>query len=61
MYLSYSYGNNSFSFLINELTIRVQELIILSQNSEPEPDIVLARLREDDYLESHSQPDDIFL
>jgi Uma2 family endonuclease len=30
-------------------------------NSEPEPDIVIARLREDNYLDSHPTPADIIL
>ncbi len=47
--------------LHRRVCLRVHEPIILSHNSEPEPDIVLARLRKDDYLESHPQPQDIIL
>ncbi len=41
--------------------IRCQDPITLPNNSEPEPDIVVARLREDNYLDSHPAPADIFL
>lgn len=47
--------------LHRRVCLRVHEPIILSHHSEPEPDIVIARLREDDYLESHPQPEDIIL
>jgi Uma2 family endonuclease len=33
----------------------------LPNNSEPEPDIVIARLRSDDYIDSHPSPVDIIL
>jgi Uma2 family endonuclease len=41
--------------------IRCQDPITLSNNSEPEPDIVIARLREDNYVDSHPSPADIIL
>jgi Uma2 family endonuclease len=41
--------------------IRCQDPITLPNNSEPEPDIVIARLREDNYLDSHPTPADIIL
>jgi Uma2 family endonuclease len=41
--------------------IRCQDPITLPNNSEPEPDIVIARLREDNYLDSHPAPADIIL
>ncbi len=41
--------------------VRGQEPIILSNNSEPEPDVVIARNRSDNYLSSHPEPADILL
>jgi len=41
--------------------VRSQEPIILPSNSEPEPDLVIARGQADDYLSAHPQPADIFL
>jgi Uma2 family endonuclease len=42
--------------------VRTQELIILSTtDSEPEPDVVIARNRYDNYLDSHPEPADILL
>jgi Uma2 family endonuclease len=41
--------------------IRCQDPITLPNNSEPEPDIVIARLRLDDYINSHPSPADISL
>ncbi|MEG3860072.1 Uma2 family endonuclease [Microcoleus sp. herbarium12] len=58
------------SLLLEELVIllarrarlRVQEPIILcTTNSEPEPDVVIARNRYDNYLDSHPEPADILL
>ncbi len=48
--------------LIGALAIvRCQDPISLPNNSEPEPDIVIARLRSDDYINSHPAPADIIL
>lgn len=41
--------------------VRSQEPITLPPNSEPEPDVVIARYRPDDYLSAHPQPADILL
>jgi Uma2 family endonuclease len=41
--------------------VRCQDPITLPNNSEPEPDIVIARLRSDDYINSHPSPADIIL
>jgi Uma2 family endonuclease len=41
--------------------VRCQEPITLPNNSEPEPDIVIVRLRSDDYVNSHPSPADIIL
>ena len=58
------------SLLVEELIIllarlahiRTQEPIILSTtDSEPEPDVVIARNRDNNYLASHPEPADILL
>ena len=41
--------------------VRGQDPIILSADSEPEPDVVIARNRSDNYLSSHPEPADILL
>jgi Uma2 family endonuclease len=41
--------------------VRCQEPITLPNNSEPEPDIAIVRLRSDDYINSHPTPKDIIL
>jgi Uma2 family endonuclease len=41
--------------------VRCQDPITLPNNSEPEPDIVIARLRSDDYINSHPSPADLIL
>ena len=41
--------------------LRGQEPIILSADSEPEPDVAIARNRSDNYLSSHPEPADILL
>jgi Uma2 family endonuclease len=41
--------------------IRCQDPISLANNSEPEPDIVIAKLRADNYVNSHPVPADIIL
>jgi Uma2 family endonuclease len=52
----------SLLMLIGEQAIvRCQDPITLPNNSEPEPDIVIARLRSDDYVNSHPAPEDIIL
>lgn len=45
----------------NLAVIRGQEPIILPTNSEPEPDVVIARGQPDDYLLNHPHPKDILL
>ena len=48
--------------LTRSARVRVQEPIILSTtDSEPEPDVVIARNRSDNYLASHPEPADILL
>jgi Uma2 family endonuclease len=41
--------------------IRGQDPITLPNQSEPEPDVVIARGRDEDYLPHHPYPEDIFL
>lgn len=41
--------------------VRGQEPIILPTDSEPEPDVVIARGQPDDYLSNHPYPNDILL
>jgi Uma2 family endonuclease len=41
--------------------VQSQDPITLPNNSEPEPDIVIAKLRSDDYVNSHPVPADIIL
>jgi Uma2 family endonuclease len=41
--------------------VRCQEPITMHDNSEPEPDIAIARWRDDEYLDSHPVPADIIL
>ncbi len=46
--------------LLGKLAIvRGQEPIILPYNSEPQPDVAIVKNKEDNYLSSHPQPDDI--
>ena len=52
----------SLLMLLEEKAIvRCQDPITLPNNTEPEPDIVIARLRSDDYVNSHPSPEDIVL
>ncbi|WP_310488195.1 Uma2 family endonuclease [Chamaesiphon sp. VAR_69_metabat_338] len=41
--------------------VRCQEPITLPNDSEPEPDIAIVRLRSDDYINSHPSPADVIL
>ncbi len=47
--------------LQKQAIIRGQEPITLPPNSEPEPDVVIAHNRSDNYLSSHPSPVDIIL
>lgn len=57
------------TLLVQELTfllgrraiVRGQEPIILPADSEPQPDVVIARSRSDNYLSSHPYPADVLL
>ncbi|MEA5521950.1 Uma2 family endonuclease [Limnoraphis robusta Tam1] len=50
-----------YKLIGDKATLRGQQPIILSSNSEPEPDRVIVVNREDDYLSSHPTADDILL
>lgn len=45
----------------NQVVIRGQDPITLPNNSEPEPDIVIAKGKDEDYLAHHPYPEDILL
>jgi Uma2 family endonuclease len=45
----------------DEVVIRGQDPITLPNQSEPEPDVVIARGRDEDYLAHHPYPKDILL
>jgi Uma2 family endonuclease len=47
--------------LQRQAIVRGQEPIILPPNSEPEPDLVIARNQTDRYLSAHPNPSDILL
>lgn len=47
--------------LSDRAIIRAQEPIILTPDSEPQPDVVIARNRADNYLSSHPYPADVLL
>ena len=41
--------------------VRVQNPIVLDDNTEPEPDLAIVRQRDDDYSVAHPQPNDILI
>ncbi|MDJ0650282.1 MAG: Uma2 family endonuclease [Xenococcaceae cyanobacterium MO_188.B19] len=50
-----------YELIGKQVEIRVQEPIILLANSEPEPDVVIANKKEDNYLSAHPTVADIIL
>ena len=50
-----------YELIGKQAEIRVQEPITLSKNSEPEPDVVIARKKDDNYLSAHPTAADIIL
>jgi Uma2 family endonuclease len=50
-----------YKLIGEQAEVRVQELIILPADSEPQPDLVIARRKEDNYFSSHPYPQDILL
>jgi Uma2 family endonuclease len=49
------------SLIGDRADVQSQDPITLPNNSEPEPDIVIARCRSDEYINSHPSPEDIIL
>jgi Uma2 family endonuclease len=47
--------------VVNRAVVRGQEPIVLSADSEPEPDAAIAQGQPDDYLSHHPYPQDILL
>jgi Uma2 family endonuclease len=50
-----------YELIKDKAVVRGQEPIILKSDSEPEPDVVIARGQADDYLSNHPLPEDILL
>ncbi|MBD2472334.1 Uma2 family endonuclease [Nostoc sp. FACHB-145] len=50
-----------FTLIAGKATLRGQEPVILSDKSEPEPDLVIVQNRTDDYLQEHPHPSDVLL
>ena len=50
-----------YELIGKQAEIRVQEPIILPLNSEPEPDLVIAQKKSDNYLAAHPTVEDIIL
>lgn len=50
-----------YRLLYDQANIRGQEPITLSSNSEPEPDVVIAKKKADNYLSNHPTVEDIIL
>jgi Uma2 family endonuclease len=50
-----------YKLIGDRATLRGQQPITLSNYSEPEPDRVIAKNRDDDYLANHPSPSDILL
>ncbi|MBI1923148.1 Uma2 family endonuclease [Candidatus Poribacteria bacterium] len=47
--------------LNGKAVVRVQDPIMLNDDTEPEPDVVVVKPREDAYLSAHPSPSDVFL
>ena len=50
-----------YELIGKQAEIRVQEPIVLFSNSEPEPDVVIAKKKSDNYLAAHPKAEDIIL
>lgn len=54
--------NRLFTSVVNlDFIVRVQSPILLSEYSEPQPDLALLRPREDFYASGHPTPEDVLL
>ncbi|KST63905.1 Uma2 family endonuclease [Mastigocoleus testarum] len=49
------------NLLSKRATLQSQDPVVISTDSEPEPDITILKNRDDDYLSSHPCPEDILL
>lgn len=58
---TYRIAKNFFKIFDEQAIVRVQDPIWLRDFSEPEPDIVVSVLKEDEYEDSHPTPDEIHL
>lgn len=50
-----------FRAVQNHAVVSIQNPLILGDSSVPEPDLCLLRPRDDDYIDSHPQADDVLL
>ncbi|MDZ8186492.1 MAG: Uma2 family endonuclease [Nostoc sp. ChiSLP02] len=50
-----------FKLIAEQAILRGQEPIIIGDDSEPEPYLVIVKNRPDEYLEAHPRPSDVFL
>lgn len=50
-----------FKLIGERATLRGQEPIVIPNYTQPEPDLVIAQNRDDDYLSSHPSPSDVLL
>lgn len=50
-----------YNSIAEQAEIRVQEPIVLPSNSEPEPDLVIAKHKDDNYLSAHPTATDVIL
>jgi Uma2 family endonuclease len=55
------FGNRLVMLFAERAWVRSQLPITISPNSEPEPDIAIVRLTDNDYADRHPGPDDVFL
>lgn len=53
--------NRAFSRIQEQCIVAVQSPIVLSERSEPQPDLALLKLRDDLYRQGHARPDEVLL
>lgn len=54
--------SNLFAYLLHQkAVVTVQNPLLISDHSEPEPDVMLLKPRNDFYADAHPQPEDVFL
>lgn len=47
--------------IVGRAKLQCQDPIVLPSNSEPEPDLAIVRLKDDNYLSGHPTPEDVLL